>query len=360
MSVSELCSVCVKQSSRIEAKLSVVINLDRERQGRPKPSLDALTALTQEDIKKVNQAIIARMDSPVILIPQVAGHIIAAGGKRLRPMLTLATARMCGYEGERHVGLAGCVEFIHTATLLHDDVVDESNLRRGAASANAVWGNKSSVLVGDFLFSRAFELMVQDGNLDVLRILSEASSIIAEGEVLQLVTANDTETTEADYLEVIRSKTAKLFAAAAEIGAVIAERPAEDWSALDSFGHNLGMAFQLVDDVLDYSARQATLGKVVGDDFCDGKITLPIVLAFDAADDQEKAFWRRTLEDQEQKKGDFRRAVGMLEKSGALTATIERAREYGAKARNALEPFPDSKYKNALTEAVEFAIHRSY
>lgn len=340
--------------------MSVVIDLDRERQERPKPSLDALTALTQDDIQKVNQSIIARMDSPVILIPQVAGHIIAAGGKRLRPMLTLASARMCGYDGERHIGLAGCVEFIHTATLLHDDVVDESDLRRGAASANAVWDNKSSVLVGDFLFSRAFELMVEDGNLDVLRILSQASSIIAEGEVLQLVTANDTETTEDDYLEVIRSKTAKLFAAAAEIGAVVAERPEDEWQALDSFGHNLGMAFQLVDDVLDYSARQATLGKAVGDDFRDGKITLPIVLAFNAADDEEKAFWRRTLEDQEQKKGDFRRAVGMLEKSGALTATIERAREYGTKAHQALQPFPESAVKTALVEAVEFAIHRSY
>ena len=340
--------------------MSVVVDLDRERQERPKPSIDALTALTQDGIREVNQTIIDRMESPVILIPQVAGHIIAAGGKRLRPMLTIASARMCGYEGDRHIGLATCVEFIHTATLLHDDVVDESDLRRGAASANAVWGNKSSVLVGDFLFSRAFELMVEDGNLDVLRILSQASSIIAEGEVLQLVTANDTETTEADYMEVIRSKTAKLFAAASEIGAVVAGRPEDDWRALDSFGHNIGMAFQLVDDVLDYSARQATLGKAVGDDFRDGKITLPIVLAFQAADDDEKAFWRRTLEDLEQKKGDFRRAVAMLEKSGALTATMERARDYGAKARTALDSFPDSKIKASLVEAVEFAIHRSY
>ena len=340
--------------------MSVVIDLDRERQEHPKPSIDALTGLTQDDIQQVNKTIIDRMESPVILIPQVAGHIIAAGGKRLRPMLTLAGARMFGYEGDRHIGLAACVEFIHTATLLHDDVVDASDLRRGAASANAVWGNKSSVLVGDFLFSRAFELMVEDGNLDVLRILSQASSIIAEGEVLQLVTANDTETTEEDYLEVIRSKTAKLFAAAAEIGAVVADRPEDDWQALDAFGHNLGMAFQLVDDVLDYSARQATLGKAVGDDFREGKITLPVVLAFNAADGDEKAFWRRTLEDLEQKKGDFRRAVTMLEKSGALVASMERARDYGARARHALEPFPDCEMKGALAEAVEFAIHRSY
>jgi octaprenyl-diphosphate synthase len=340
--------------------VSVVVDLDRERQDRPKPSIDTLSALTAEDIQKVNQTILARMESPVILIPQVAGHIIAAGGKRLRPMLTLAASRLCGYEGERHIGLAACVEFIHTATLLHDDVVDESDLRRGAASANAVWGNKSSVLVGDFLFSRAFELMVEDGNLDVLRILSNASSVIAEGEVLQLVTANDTETTEADYLEVIGSKTAKLFAAAAEIGAVVADRPQEEWRALDSFGHNLGMAFQLIDDVLDYSARQATLGKTVGDDFREGKITLPVVLAFAAADDEEKAFWRRTLEDLEQKKGDFRRALAMLEKSGALAATVERARDYGLKAREALSSFPDGEIRRALIEAVEFAIYRSY
>jgi octaprenyl-diphosphate synthase len=340
--------------------MSVVVELDRERQKRPKPSIDLLTGLTQDDIQQVNKTIIDRMESPVILIPQVAGHIIAAGGKRLRPMLTLASARMCGYDGDRHIGLAACVEFIHTATLLHDDVVDESDLRRGAASANAVWGNKSSVLVGDFLFSRAFELMVKDGNLDVLRILSQASSIIAEGEVLQLVTANDTETTEEDYLEVIRSKTAKLFAAAAEIGAVVADRPEDDWQALDTFGHNLGMSFQLVDDVLDYSARQATLGKAVGDDFREGKITLPVVLAFSAADENERAFWRLTLEDLEQKKGDFRRAVTMLEKSGALAASMERARDYGARARHALEPFPDCEIKGALAEAVEFAIHRSY
>jgi octaprenyl-diphosphate synthase len=340
--------------------VSVIVDFERERQERPKPSIDALTALTLDDIQKVNQTIIDRMESPVILIPQVASHIIAAGGKRLRPMLTIASARMCGYEDNQHIGLAACVEFIHTATLLHDDVVDESDLRRGAASANAVWGNKSSVLVGDFLFSRAFELMVEDGNLDVLRILSQASSIIAEGEVLQLVTANDTETTEADYLEVIRSKTAKLFAAASEIGAVIAGRPEVDWKALSSFGHNIGMAFQLVDDVLDYSARQATLGKAVGDDFRDGKITLPIVLAFRTADNDEIAFWRRTLEDLEQKKGDFRRAVAMLEKSGALAATMERAREYGAIARASLEPFPDGDIKRSLIEAVEFAIHRSY
>ena len=340
--------------------MSVVVKLDRERGPSPAPTLDHLTALTAADLDHVNRTIIERMQSPVILIPQVAGHIIAAGGKRLRPMLTLAAARLCGYDGDRHVGLAACVEFIHTATLLHDDVVDGSDLRRGTPSANAVWDNKSSVLVGDFLFSRAFELMVVDGSLDVLGILSTASSVIAEGEVLQLVTANDTETTEEDYLEVIRAKTAKLFAAACEIGAVVADRPDGERAALRTFGHNLGMAFQLVDDVLDYSARQATLGKAVGDDFREGKITLPVVLAFRAADGPARAFWRRTIEDLEQKKGDFKRAVGLLERSGALHGTLDAARHYGARARQALEPFADGPVRAALLEAVDFSIDRTY
>ena len=340
--------------------MSVLLNFSADRVEQKKSSMLGLTLMTQSDIQKVNQTIIDRMDSPVILIPQVAGHIIGAGGKRIRPMLTLASARLCGYEGERHIGLSACVEFIHTATLLHDDVVDESDLRRGSASANAVWGNKSSVLVGDFLFSRAFELMVEDGDLDVLRILSNASSVIAEGEVLQLITANDTETTEGDYIEVIQSKTAKLFAAASQIGAVIAKRHKREWDALETYGHNLGMAFQLIDDVLDYSAKQATLGKAVGDDFREGKITLPIVLALTKANEEEKDFWRRTLEDLEQKKGDFRRAVAMLESSGALAETVQRAKVYGNKAQESLELFPESEIKTSLIEAVEFAVHRNY
>ena len=340
--------------------MAVIVNLNEKREEPQKPSLDRLFELTKTDIGAVNTVIMEQMQSPVLLIPQLAGHIIAAGGKRLRPMLTLSSAKLCGYTGERHVNLAACVEFIHTATLLHDDVVDESDMRRGAATANTVWGNKSSVLVGDFLFSRAFELMVADGSLDVLRILSRASAVIAEGEVHQLVTANDTDTKESDYLEVIEAKTAKLFAAATEIGPVIANRPEEERLALESFGHNIGMAFQLIDDVLDYSARQATLGKTVGDDFREGKITLPVVLAFRAADDEGKAFWRRTLEDMEQKKGDLKRATQMLEATGAMQATIDRAREYGAKARANLDIFPDSEYKQALNEAIDFAVNRFY
>jgi octaprenyl-diphosphate synthase len=340
--------------------VSVVINLEDARNEPPRPTIESLVTLTADDLARVNETILQRMQSPVILIPQLAGHLIAAGGKRLRPMLTLGTSRLCGYQGDRHIALAAAVEFIHTATLLHDDVVDESDLRRGLATANSVWGNKSSVLVGDFLFSRSFQLMVADGSLEVLEILSEASSVIAEGEVAQLVTANDTETNEEDYLEVIRAKTAKLFAAACEIGAVVAERPRAEQEALETFGHNLGIAFQLVDDVLDYAAHQPTLGKTVGDDFREGKITLPVVLAFRAADEEQRAFWRRTLEDLEQKKGDFRRAAAMLEKCGALKATIERARGYGAVARQALEIFPPSPVRAALLEAVDFAVERTY
>ncbi|WP_374443901.1 polyprenyl synthetase family protein [Stella sp.] len=324
------------------------------------PSLEPLTRLVGDDLARVNQRIVDHMHSPVALIPQLAGHIVAAGGKRLRPMLTLAAAQLCGYRGDRHVALAACVEFIHTATLLHDDVVDESDLRRGIATANAVWGNKASVLVGDFLFSRAFQLMVADGSLEVLRILSHASAVIAEGEVLQLVTANDTATSEATYLEVIRSKTAQLFAAACRIGPVVADRPAEEADAMEAFGLDLGIAFQLVDDMLDYSARQAELGKTVGDDFRDGKITLPIVLAFARGDEAERAFWRRTMEDQEQGPDDLAEAQALLRKHGALEETMERARRYGEAARGQLARFPASPIRDALDEVVAFCIARGF
>src|SRR3954462_13570526 len=236
----------------LETKLAVVTNLSLKRSTPDVNALDKLTVLVADDLKACNALIIDRMQSPVELIPQLAGYIIAAGGKRLRPVLTLASAKLCGYEGDRHQALAACVEFIHTATLMHDDVGDESDLRRGLASANAVFGNKASVLVGDFLFSRAFQLMVEDGSLDVLRILSQASAVIAEGEVHQLITANDLTTSEQAYLEVIRAKTAVLFSAAARIGAVIAERSAEEEEALARFGLNLGISFQLIDDALDY------------------------------------------------------------------------------------------------------------
>ncbi len=338
--------------------MGVVVNL--EESADRKGDLGKLATLTADDLRDVNDLIVRAMDSPVALIPQLAGHIVAAGGKRLRPMLTLASARMCGYEGNRHKRLSACVEFIHTATLLHDDVVDESELRRGLASANAVWGNQASVLVGDFLFSRAFELMVADGSLTILEVLSHASKVIAEGEVMQLTTSNDTSTGETAYLEVIRSKTAQLFSAACRIGAVIADRPKVEEDALETFGMNLGIAYQLIDDVLDFSAKQAKLGKTVGDDFREGKITLPIILAFRRGGDEERVFWRRTLEDLDQSDGDLDRAIGLLEKHGALEDTVERSRHYGAIARDAMGIFDDSPHKQALVDVIDFCIERAY
>lgn len=340
--------------------MAVALDINDSASAPAKAGLEALSGLVAQDMRAVNGLIVERMQSPVALIPQLAGHIVAAGGKRLRPMLTLAAAQLCGYQGERHLALATCVEFIHTATLLHDDVVDESDLRRGLATANALYGNKPSVLVGDFLFSRAFQLMVADGSLEVLRILSDASAIIAEGEVHQLLTSNDTTTTEAAYLEVISSKTAALFAAACRIGAVVADRPESDAEALDRYGRSLGIAFQLVDDVLDFSARQAELGKAIGDDFREGKITLPVVLAFARGSDEERAFWRRCLEELEQKDGDLERAIELLAKHDAMEDSMERARGYGRDACAALSGFPDSPIKRAMLEAVEFSIDRAY
>ena len=337
--------------------MATIVKLERGKAG---PSIDALTALVADDMVKVNQLILRHMQSSVELIPQLAGHIVAAGGKRLRPMLTLAAAKLCNYQGERHCALAATVEFIHTATLLHDDVVDESDLRRGRATANAVWGNQPSVLVGDFLFSRAFQLMVADGSLRVLEILSNASAVIAEGEVLQLVTSNDTATSEQAYLDVISGKTAALFAAACQVGAVVADRPKVEEEALESYGRALGIAFQLIDDVLDYNAQQAKLGKTVGDDFREGKITLPVILAYRRGDAAEREFWVRCLERLEQTDADLPLAMELLEKHGALKDSVGRAEHYGAMARDALGIFADGPVKRSLIELVDFCIHRAH
>lgn len=326
---------------------------------RGEDALTALTMLVRDDLEACNRLIVDRMQSEVALIPQLAAHIIAAGGKRLRPLLTLSTARLCGYRGARHVKLAACVEFIHTATLLHDDVVDESALRRGQASANALFGNKASVLVGDFLFSRAFELMVEDGNLEVLRILSAASATIAEGEVLQLITQNDTATTEAQYLKVIEGKTAALFAAATEVGAVVADQPSARQAALREFGMALGVAFQLVDDALDYSADQAALGKTVGDDFREGKITFPVLTAFATGDEAERAFWRRTIEESAQSETDLGEAMALIARRGAIEATLARAAGFAASAKAALAIFPDSPIRRALIDVADYTVSRA-
>ena len=324
------------------------------------PSLDPMLQLVAADLNHVNSVILERMQSEVTLIPELAGHLIAGGGKRMRPMLTLACARLLDYSGMRHHKLAAAVEFIHTATLLHDDVVDGSGLRRGRRTANIIWGNPASVLVGDFLFARAFELMVEDGSLKVLRILSRASSVIAEGEVNQLTAQRRVETSEDHYLDIISAKTAALFAAACRIAAVVAEREEAAEEHLDAYGRHLGIAFQLIDDAIDYASDAATMGKGVGDDFRDGKVTLPVILAYARGSEEERAFWRQAMAGGRSEAADLANAIRLLRDSGALDDTFERARHYGQRAIDALGPFPAGRAKAALIEAVEFAIARAY
>jgi octaprenyl-diphosphate synthase len=329
-----------------------------------KTAFDALLDLVGDDLQRVNQAILDRMESPIALIPQMAAHLISAGGKRLRPLLCLGTARLVGYEGDRHIELAASIEFVHTATLLHDDVVDESDMRRGRDTANALWGNKPSVLVGDFLFARAFEMMVDEGTREVMSLMARACATISEGEIHQLLTANDIETEVPAYLHVVESKTAALFAAAARIGGVVADRPEEEKAALEAFGGNLGIAFQIADDYLDYSAREAELGKSIGDDFRDGKLTLPVIHAIAQANDEERAFWKRCLEDQEfsdpHAEADLAHAMELLDKHGSLKETVRHAHEYAEKARRALDMFPDGETKTVLTDVVDFSVERAY
>ena len=315
--------------------------------------------LIAADIARVNALILARAQNDVPLIAQMVQHVVLSGGKRLRPALTLLCSRLLGYEGERHITMATSIEFIHTATLLHDDVVDESHLRRGLASANDVWGNEASVLVGDYLLSQAFQMMVEDGSLKALHILSDASAVIAKGEVFQLTTRNELSTSEEDYLKVITGKTATLFAAACELGAVVADQPDKE-KALQEFGLALGIAFQMMDDGLDYIAEQATLGKGVGDDFRDGKITLPVIHAYNQGTAEEKAFWQRTLGEQEQQENDLDTALELIQKYDAIAHTLQKAEGYCTKAREAIEPFPHSPEKQALEEIISFCVERAY
>lgn len=330
------------------------------KRGQGTAALETLLELVRADMERVNALIVERTVSDVAMIPKVASHLIDSGGKRLRPMLTLATARMCGYAGNGHAKLAAAVEFMHTATLLHDDVVDESEMRRGRLAARMLWGNEGSVLVGDFLLGQAFKMMVETGSLECLAVLSNAAAIIAEGEVMQLDAAKNTSTTEDAYLAVIGAKTAALFSAATEVGAVIAERPADERAALASYGRNLGLTFQLIDDVLDYTGQQTLLGKSVGDDFREGKITLPLVLAYRRGNEDERRFWNRTVQKMQQDEGDLEHAIALLEKRTALTDAAERARHYGAIAKDALAIFPDSDHKQALVGAVDFCVGRAF
>jgi octaprenyl-diphosphate synthase len=322
-------------------------------------SIARMIDLVAADMERVNAAILSSTGSEVAMIPEVANHLITSGGKRLRPMLTLAMSRLVGYTGDGHVKLAAAVEFMHTATLLHDDVVDESEMRRGKLAARLLWGNEASVLVGDFLLGQAFKMMVEVGSLQALDILSRAAAIIAEGEVMQLTAAKNTTTTEDEYLSVIRAKTAELFAAACEVGPALCTRPREEQSACRSFGMNLGIAFQLVDDALDYGGKAARLGKNVGDDFREGKITLPVVLSYRRGSEPERAFWRRTLQEGDATEADLEEAISLMAKHRALEDTIQRACHYGAIAQDALALFPASSMKAALQEAVDFCISRS-
>jgi len=307
-------------------------------------SIERLAELVAPDMERVNAAILARTGSDVAMIPEVANHLISSGGKRLRPMLTLAMAKLAGYSGDGHIKLAAAVEFMHTATLLHDDVVDESDMRRGKLAARMLWGNEASVLVGDFLLGQAFKMMVEVGNLHCLDILSSAAAVIAEGEVMQLGAAKNTATNEDEYLAVIRAKTAELF----------------DLAACRSFGMNLGISFQLVDDALDYGGKSAKLGKNVGDDFREGKITLPVVLSFRRGTESERAFWNRTLGEGDIADDDLDAAMALMAKHHAIEDTVGRARHYGAIATDALALVPPSAIKTALEETVAFCIARAH
>ena len=336
-----------------------IVPLKRKEPESP-PSLDAILSLTATSMNSVNQVILGRMQSEIPLIPALAGHLIAGGGKRMRPMLTLAGAELVGYHGTRHHKLSAAVEFIHTATLLHDDVVDGSDMRRGKAAANIIYGNPATVLVGDFLFTKAFELMVEDGSLKVLKILSNASSVISEGEVDQLTAQRQIETSEERYLSIIGAKTAALFAAASRIAAVVAERSEKEERALEDYGRNLGIAFQLVDDALDYASNTTEMGKDQGDDFREGKMTLPVILAYARGDADERAFWEDAILGHSNSDADLAKAVELLNRHDTVNATRERAKHYAQRACDALSIFPDNKARAAMCEAAQFTVSRGY
>jgi octaprenyl-diphosphate synthase len=322
-------------------------------------AVERLAALLAEDLAAVDALIHQHMASPVGVIPNLAAHLIDAGGKRIRPLITLASARLLGGGGDGPRKLAAAVEFIHSATLLHDDVVDVSSMRRGKQAANLVWGNSASVLVGDFLFARSFNLMVETGDIQVLDILARAASVIAEGEVMQLAAANDAETTRERYMAIVSAKTAALFAAAAKAGAVAAGRPGLEAAALEIFGRELGLAFQLVDDALDYGGASAAMGKNVGDDFREGKVTLPVIYARDAGDDAERAFWRRVMGG-ERSEEDFPRALSLLRRHNAVARTVADARAHADAARAALAALPSNAYSETLSDLAAFVVERGH
>ena len=314
--------------------------------------------IVSNDLKKVNSIIIENIGNEVPMISELSSHILASGGKRIRPIITLLTSKLCNYKGDNHLPLAACIEFIHTATLLHDDVIDESKLRRGVATANDIFGNKTSVLVGDFLFSRSFELMVANGSKRILEVLSSASSTIAKGEVLQLTTVNDCNTSRETYMRIISSKTASLFAAASEISGILAEKENNVKNALSTYGEKLGIAFQLTDDALDYIGSE-NLGKEIGDDFKEGKITLPVIICIEKSDNEEKIFWKKTIEDLNQTDLDLGKALALIKKYNAIEETISLANQFASEAIDALGTFPHSEAKLALESLAHIAVNRT-
>ncbi len=327
-----------------------------------KTPLEHINTLLSDDMKAVNSIILKHMQSGVPMIPELAAHLITAGGKRIRPLLAIASARLLGYSDDAHHKLAATIEFIHTATLLHDDVIDESDMRRGKKTAHKIFGNEATVLVGDFLFSRAFQLMVEIGSIDILDVLSGASAVIAEGEVMQLSTKNNINCSLDNYLAVIRSKTAALFAAACETGGLAAGCSIEQRKALKSYGENLGIAFQIIDDLLDYNIDVANqLGKNTGDDFKEGKITLPLILAVLEANNNEKEFWLRTCGNLEQTENDFAQALKIIQKYDIINRGIELANGYGQKAKKAIAIFSDeSKLQKPMSDLIDFVLCRNH
>ena len=325
---------------------------------KKKYDIDDINNLVKNDLIEVQKIIKNNIGDKIPLIDNLANHILTAGGKKIRPIVTLLTSKLCNYSGKNHLSLAACVELIHTATLLHDDVIDESKMRRGIPTANDLFGNKSSVLVGDFLFSKSFELMVANGSKSILKILSKTSSTLAEGEVMQLITIKNYLTDDQSYMNIIKAKTASLFSAASEISALLTNQDNQTQKNLKKYGEYLGTAFQLVDDALDYIGNEK-LGKKIGDDFREGKITLPVIIAISNSDKEEKNFWKRVIELENRNEDDFKRALKIIEKYDGINITMNRALEFSECAIKSLNHFPESNFKNALQELPKIAVYRN-
>ena len=339
--------------------MTKIINFSDSRRST-NDALGDLHALFDEELQQVELAIAEHMKSAAALIPEIGDHLIGAGGKRLRPLLTLSAARLANYQGRDDITMAAAVEYMHTATLLHDDVVDDSDMRRGQPTARNLWGNSASVLVGDFLLGQAFRMMVAAGSLPALDILSSAAAVIAEGEVMQLAAMNNAQISEDSYLDIIDAKTAALFAAAAEVGGVIADAQTAEQKALTAYGRNLGIAFQLVDDALDYGSINRVLGKNIGEDFAEGKVTLPVILAYHRGDAKAREFWEAVVKNPNSDGDRLNRALALMDETDALADTVERARHYGDKAKDALGLFPASEVQKTLIRLVDFCIVRAY